>query len=140
MPEDLIQIGSFYFSKSLLDVLAPLFGTLIGGFITFLTTRRIEILRWEKDKGDKLLGQRQEALGLALEWIDALDYTTASIALLMTGLLSKIISVDEFSKRCPNLLVQINKSFIPQRSLVLLPDGNYSQLTGMGRAGGPKSP
>jgi hypothetical protein len=50
MTPDTVQFGPFVISKVVLDVLAPLVGTVIGGLLTFFSTRAVENRKWEQQK------------------------------------------------------------------------------------------
>jgi hypothetical protein len=53
MGNDLVQIGNLFFSKTILDVLAPLIGKIIGGAITYFATKKLERIKWEKERKEK---------------------------------------------------------------------------------------
>lgn len=127
MPNDLLQIGSFYFSKTLLDVLAPLLGTLIGGLITFLTTRKLEMMKWDKERKDKLNEQYREALGMVMEWLDPFEIAIAELGILFNRLLDKNVSIVEFDKVYPRLLTELGRRNPPRRLQAILPDDVYKR-------------
>ena len=87
MPPEFVQIGPIVISKVVLDVLAPLFGTVIGGFITYFTTRATENRKWKQQKEDQLPEQRREAIALSLEWITPIDLVLYRASTAVSGLL-----------------------------------------------------
>src|SRR5258708_37454425 len=75
MPPDVVQIGPFIISKVVFDVLVPLlsalFGTLIGGLVTYFAARAIENQKWQQQKENKLKKESREAPAIKLEWLDS---------------------------------------------------------------------
>ena len=79
-------------SKSILDALLVLASVIIGGMITYLTTRSLENKRWKQQKTDKLQELRREALGLALEWIPPIEIALSQATMTSSGFLQKQVS------------------------------------------------
>lgn len=48
MPPDVVQIGPFIISKVVFYTAVPLISVVMGGLITYLTTRAIENKKWEQ--------------------------------------------------------------------------------------------
>lgn len=125
MASDMIQIGSLIFSKSILDVLSPLFGTFIGGLITYFVARSIENQKWEKEKKDRLSERKREALAQALDWIDPMELAVSNASMLISSHLSNVIDQENFQERWPYLLGELKKYDLPQRLRVFLPLDAY---------------
>lgn len=66
MQTDGTKIGPIELSR-IIDTLLPLIGVVIGGLITYLTTRALESRKWQQEKKDKLRERQREALALALD-------------------------------------------------------------------------
>ena len=73
MPDDVVQIGPIIISKVVFDVLTIIFSVVVGGLITYLTTRKVEIQKWEQQKKDKRQEQYREAIAKALDWIAPME-------------------------------------------------------------------
>ena len=104
MPPDTVQIGSLVISKSLLNVVFPLIGTLIGAFITYLTTTAVENRKWQREKKDKLQEQKRDAFADALEWITPTNNALISACGLVFAYLRHDINEDQFLGDFPDLL------------------------------------
>jgi hypothetical protein len=127
MPPDFVQIGPFIISRVVFDTAVPLVSVVIGGLITYLTTRAIENRKWEQQKKDKLQEQRREAIGLALEWIAPIESAVTRASLLTSSFIKKTISEDEFRSRWPDLISVLARKDIPVRLSVLLPPNTYER-------------
>ena len=126
MPNDVVQIGPLIVSRAVLDVAGPLVGVVVGGLVTYLTTRAIESKRWEQQKKDKLAEQRREAIGLALEWLAPIESVLTEASLLASRLIRGTMSEDEFRGRFPDLVALLANKDLPARLRVLLPLDAYS--------------
>jgi hypothetical protein len=124
MPQDLIQIGSFIISKSVLDFLSPLFGTLIGGLITYLSIRASENRKRAQEKKDKIQEQQREALKIALQWLDPIHNVLVDVGLRSNPIGKKEIDMGD---NWPDLIQKLKKFDIPRYLLVLLPQDPYKR-------------
>jgi hypothetical protein len=130
MPNDVVQIGSIIISKAIFDVFTIIFSVIVGGLITYLTTRAVEIQKWEQQKKDKRQEQYREALAMALDWIAPIESAMIKIETISSSYIMKHISKDEFQKRWPNLLSTLSTldKAIPARLQVLLPTAAYNAI------------
>jgi hypothetical protein len=130
MPNDVVQIGPIIISKVVFDVLTIIFSVIVGGLITYLTTRAIEIQKWEQQKKDKKQEQYRGALAMALDWIAPIESALTQIESISTSYIWKHISREEFQKRWPDLLSKLStlEKAIPARLQVLLPFATYNGL------------
>jgi phosphate/sulfate permease len=127
MPPETVQIGPLIISKVVLDVLAPLIGTLVGGFITYISTRTVENRKWEQQKRDKFQEQRREAIALALEWLDPIRSALSKATLITSSKLFNRRSDEDFRKSWPNLLATLSQMDPPARLQVMLPQNTYER-------------
>ena len=130
MPDDVVQIGPVIISKVVFDVLTIIFSVVVGGLITYLTTRRIEIQKWEQQKKDKRQEQYRESLAMALDWVAPIESALIHVQSLSSSYIWKDISRGEFQKRWPDLLSKLSSidKAIPARLQVLLPPAAYDGL------------
>jgi hypothetical protein len=107
---------------SLLLGALPLIGVIVGGLITYLTTRRLEERKWDREKRERFLRDRRDALRLIAEWIDpidlAVDRAAKSHALYGYGTPARDVQV---------LLEEITRTKIPASARFLLPSGLYGE-------------
>ena len=108
MDEELVQIGNFLLSKSVLDILIPLisglFGTILGGLISFSSVRASDNRRWEQEKKDRLSAERREATAMALEWFDPFRDAITKANLMTGTYLQGMIDLDDLRTQWPDLL------------------------------------
>jgi len=130
MPNDVVQIGPIIISKAVFDALIIIFSVIVGGLITYLTTRTIESQKWEQQKKDKRQEQYREALAMALDWIAPIESALTQIESISSSYVWNHISREEFQKRWPNLLSKLGilEKAIPARLQVLLPSAAYNGL------------
>lgn len=132
MSPDTVQIGPLVISKTVIDVLAPLSGTIIGGLITYFTTRAIEDrkwrqtlamedVKWQQQKADKLKEQQQQAFAQALEWIGPLTLAVMRVRMLANSFKANVINEQELHDEWPHLVKDLIAREIPTRLFVLLP-------------------
>ena len=114
-------------SKPLFDALILLAGVVVGGFITYLTTRALDTRKWKQQKADRLQERRRDALELALQWIPPIHFALSQASLLVSRFLKDDISTNEFLKRWPRLLHQLIKKDLPLGLSVLLPPNVISR-------------
>ncbi len=103
-------------------LLATLLGVIVGGIITYLTTRTIEDQKWKQQKKDKYLQDRREALGLVLDWIDPIDRAVNRAIVLSSPYRE---DRGEIRQRWPNLLEEIAKLDLRPHFRVLVPKDLY---------------
>lgn len=130
MSNDFVQIGSFAVSKVVFDVFTIIFSVIIGGLITYLTTRAIENQKWEQQKKDKQQEHYRDALALALDWIAPIDTSLIRIESLSSAFIWHRITRDKFQEQWPHLLSDLSSldRTIPAKLKVLLPIDVYDGL------------
>jgi hypothetical protein len=121
MQSDTVQIGSLVISKSVFDAFIVLASVIVGGLVTYFTTRALENKRWAQQKADRLQDHRREALSLALDWIPPIEIALSRATSLASGYLQGHITEDHLYNHWPNLLSQLAKKDLPMRLNVLLP-------------------
>ena len=127
MQPDAIQIGPLLISRAVFDALLLLAGVVVGGLMTYLTTRAIENKKWTQQKQDRLQQYRREALGLALEWIPPIEIALYKASSLASRHLKNEASEDEMRKQWPKLLSELARRDLPIRLNVLIPQSIRSQ-------------
>jgi hypothetical protein len=127
MPQDIVQLGSIAVSKYLVDVLAPLIGTLIGGLITYLATRGVENYKLARAKYDRQQEQRREAIALALEWIDPIKTAAMKSISRTRAFIENYISDEEYLIGFPDLIHDLASKDLPVRLRIWLPQGIVSR-------------
>jgi hypothetical protein len=65
-----LQIGILIVPEWFLDILFPLIGTLLGGFIAYWSARAVENRKWEREQIEKFLQQKRDAIATTLKTID----------------------------------------------------------------------
>ena len=125
MPSETVQIGNFVFSRILLDLAIPMLSVLLGGLITYLTTRSLEQHRWQIEQKAELVKRKREALGQALGWADIVDRDVTKAVLLAGNFIEGMISEEEFRQGWPDLLSKLAAKDLSPRLSVLLPDDAY---------------
>ena len=127
MDPDFVQIGSLTVSKVVFDSFIIILSVVIGGLITYLTTRAVETQKWKQQKKDRQQDLYREALALALDWIAPIDSALVRIQSLTGALISNRISGGEFQQRWPDLLNELSRldRAMPARLKVLLPENFY---------------
>ena len=130
MPNDFVQIGPIMVSKVVFDVFTVIFSVIIGGLVTYFTTRAIETQKWEQQKKDKQKEHYREALALALDWIVPIDTALIHIESLSSAFIWKRVTRDDFQERWPHLLGNLSSldRAIPAKLKVLLPTEVYDGL------------
>jgi hypothetical protein len=130
MSNDFIQIGSIIISKVVFDAFTIILSVVIGGLITYFTTRTIENQKWEQQKKDKQKEHYREALALTLDWIAPIDTALIHIESLSSAFIWHRVTRDEFQERWPHLLNDLSRldREIPARLKILLPLDVYDGL------------
>jgi hypothetical protein len=121
MQTDIVKIGPLEISRVVFDIFIPLISVVIGGLITYLTTRALESRKWKQEKKDKLQEKRREALALALEWLAPIEAAWIRASSVASAFIRGDISEEEFRKRWPDLLSELVKRDLPASLNVLLP-------------------
>jgi hypothetical protein len=127
MPPDTVQIGSLLISKSILDIVFPLLGTLIGGFITYLATSVIENRKWKRERVGKLQEQQREAVARALDWMVPLSSALIQVESLTSALQSNSIDEEQFRNKYPDVISTLAKMDPPSHMIVMLPESAYAR-------------
>jgi len=127
MPPDIVQIGPLVISKSLLDVVSPLVGTLIGGLITYLATIAVENRKWRREKKDKLQEQKREAFACALEWITPIDIALNRASMLISSYQWQRIDKNKFLRDFPDLISSLPPD-LPAHLRIFLEDAYPKSL------------
>jgi hypothetical protein len=130
MPNEVVQIGPIIISKVVFDALIIIFSVIVGGMVTYLTTRFIEVQKWEQQKKDKRQEQYREALGMALDWLAPIESVLTRIESISSSYIANVISKEDFQKRWPDLLSKLAmlEKAIPARLQFLLPSSIFSGL------------
>lgn len=125
MGSEIVRIGSLEVSKSILEVVFPLLGVVIGGLVTYLVTSAAERQRWRQAKQDRLAEAQRGGISIALKWLDPMDRAISRANLLLSTHLHGEMEHEEFMVRWPRLLDELTEHDIPKELRVLLPDGLY---------------
>jgi hypothetical protein len=96
-----VQVGALTVSKSIVDALFPLLGVIIGGLVTYYTTRSLESRKWKLEKDQKIKEQKREALALALEWVSPLRNEVIRASGVSIAYQKGTITEEEYRKRQP---------------------------------------
>ncbi|GEM_PF-6001964 len=81
---DSVQIGSLVISRAVFDVLSPLIGVIIGGLVTYFTTRAVEDRKWKREIRYEKQKELREGIAVALEWINPLHNALTRASLMST--------------------------------------------------------
>lgn len=123
MPADQVQIGSFIISKVVLDIIAPLIGTIIGGLISYFSIVSSENRKIKQQKQNIIQEQKREAIKIALQWIDPINNAITRVSLQANPYYPNQANTDGW----PNLLNQLKKYDVPRHLLVFLPEEAYKK-------------
>jgi hypothetical protein len=134
---------------TILVALFGLAGVLVGGFITYLTTKSVETERWEhqwqleekrwdyqwelegerweQQRKDRLMQDRREALSAVMDWLGPIDNAVNRATMRANPLRQTTPGQDarEWEEGWPNLLNEISKRDLRQSARWLLPPGIY---------------
>lgn len=110
----------------ILDVVGPLAGVVVGGIVTYFTTRSIDIQRWRQQKHDRLAQAKRKAIAKAVGWLDPMDRALSSVNLQVSALLQFELEDEEFLTCFPNLVSELAKMDPPADLRILLPADAYS--------------
>lgn len=103
MSTDTIQIGPLIISTAAFTVIASLFGTVLGGLITYFTIHFTEKQKWKQQRQDKHDEEQAAAIEIAMEWIGPIKIALATANRLVRQYLHRTISSEDFRKRWPKL-------------------------------------
>jgi hypothetical protein len=127
---DTVQFGGLLISKSILDAFFPLLGTIIGGLITYFTTRLLDKRNRQMERAEKVKEQKREAIALALEWISPLTDAVMKASLVSVSFQQGRITKEEYRQRQP-IGYDLPIKDPPARLRVFLPKGTYPRLLEM---------
>ena len=125
MPPETVQIGSFVVSRLILDLTIPLLSVIVGGLITYFTTRALEYHRLKIEQKVEFINRKREALGQALRWADIVDKDVTWATLVANNFLRGMIDEKRFRERWPDVLSELAEKDIPPYLGVLLPEEAY---------------
>jgi len=127
MSSETVQIGSFVISKTLVDVVFPLLGTVVGGLIASMTAMCLENRKWKREKQGRLREQERQALSYALAWLTPIEVAVIRATGTASALQRLVIDEEEFRREYPNLLSLLPND-PPAHLQVLLPDNFYPRV------------
>ncbi len=111
----------------LLSMAGPLLGTIVGGLITFIVMRSIEHQRWLRERQEKLLGLKRDALAAALEWFEPMRNAESRASSLVMAAIRGEIDDERFLNEFPYLLGELIKKDLPANQRAVLPDNVYAR-------------
>lgn len=128
MPQDVIQIGFLTIPKILIDILFPLIGTIIGGFISYFSIRAVENLRWAQQNANKYQEERREAIAKTLDWLDPYRDAITKAQSLTGDLLMRRVDEEQYILQWPKILFNPAINDPPKRMRILLPEDIYPRF------------
>jgi hypothetical protein len=111
--------------SKMLTIAGPLLGVLVGGLISSLTAIRIERSKWRRERQEKLMALKREALGAALEWIEPMRNAESRASALVMSAIRGEVSHEDFLRRFPYILGDLVKRDLPANQRAVLPDNVY---------------
>ncbi|MHB0935410.1 MAG: hypothetical protein ACYC6A_03380 [Armatimonadota bacterium] len=109
----------------LLTISGTLVGVVVGGFITTLSARSIERLKWQHERLEKLASLKREALAAALEWISPMRNAEIRASSLVLGAIHGDIDYEQFLNEFPYLVGDLVNKDLSAYLSVLLPEDIY---------------
>ncbi len=128
MTQDIIHIGSLSIPKILIDILFPLIGTIIGGFISYFSIRAVENLKWAQQKADKYQDERKEAIAATFEWLDPFRDAISKAQSLVGDFMMGRVDEEEYALTWPQLIGNPKIKDPPKRMRILLPKEIYPRF------------
>ena len=128
MPQDIIQIGPLAIPKILIDILFPLIGTIIGGFISYFSIRAVENLKWAQQKSDKYQEECKEAIAATFEWLDPFRDAITKAQSLVGDFIMGRVNEEEYALTWPQLIGNPKIKDPPKRMRILLPKEIYPRF------------
>jgi hypothetical protein len=119
MSDELIQ--------KMLPIAGPLLGAVVGGLIAAFAAYGIEHSRWRRERQEKLMGLKREALAAALEWIEPMRNAETQASGLVMSAIRGQVSDEDFLKRFPYLVGDLAKKDVPANQRAVLPDNVYAR-------------
>jgi len=104
-----------------------LIGTLIGGFITYITTSTTENRKWKRERMSKLQEQQREAIGRALDWMVPITSALIRVESLTSAFQSSAVDENHFRREYPDLVSSLAKMDPPPHLVVMLPKNTYAR-------------
>lgn len=123
MNTETLQIGSLIISKTLIDIFAPMLGTIIGGLISYFSIKSIEERKIRQQKLDDLTEQKREAIKIALKWIDHIQNAITKVSLKSHPYQPNLANTNNW----PDLLTDLAKYDLPRHLSILLPVDSYKK-------------
>lgn len=109
------------------DFIGPLVGVIIGGLVTYLTTRQVEYAKWRWEKADRHKQDLREAIGEALNWVNPITNAVTTATMIANSLAQGRQTRDDITRDWPNLIGELARRELIPRQSALLPDEFYSR-------------
>lgn len=110
-----------------IPVYAAIGGALIGGITAIFPNLIIERFKGRRERQDKLMALRREALGAALEWIEPMRNAESRASLLVMSAIQGQVSHEDFLEKFPYILGDLVKRDLPANQRAVLPDNIYGR-------------
>jgi hypothetical protein len=113
--------------STLITVVGMLFAPVIGGIITYFSISRIEHQKWQRERQEKFLSLKRDALATALEWIEPIRNAKIRASSLLMAAIRGDIDNERFLKDFPHLLGELVKKDLSADQRAVLPNGVYAR-------------
>ena len=123
MDPDTLQIGSLIISKTIIDIFAPMLGTIIGGLISYFSIKSIEERKIKQQKLNDFQDQKREAIKIALQWLDHIHNAITKVSLQSHPYQPNLANTNNW----PDLLKELTKYDVPRHLSILLPADSYKK-------------
>ncbi len=113
--------------STLITIVGPLLGTIVGGFITFFVMCNVERQRWRQERQEKFFCLQRDALATTLEWIEPMRNAEIRASSLLMAAIRGEIEDELFLEKFPYLLGELIKKELPACQRAVLPDNVYAR-------------
>lgn len=127
--DDIVQLGPLVLSKSLLSMIFPLIGVVIGGTIGYFSTTANANRTWKRQKEEKLQEERRGAVVAVMAWVKPIQDALESIMWWYDEYEKQRINEDIFHARYQELMSPLALLTLPAHQQLLLPKDIYSGLS-----------
>jgi hypothetical protein len=110
-----------------IPVYAAIGGALIGAIAAIFPNILIERFKERRERRERLMVLKREALGAVLEWIEPMRNAENGASLLVMSAIRGEVSHEDFLKRFPYILGDLVKKDLPAIQRVVLPDDIYKR-------------